>query len=674
MTKILKVLEPVLLRSSPSAIAPIVNAIKAGSKIEIVGEEHGWYKTITGFYIFKDKATKLVNTNKILAQAKLRSMLPRELRLEAEKAEDKKEQKSEDIDVTIVGKPVKVTGDIATDYDGNKIDDGAKQDNSSYTITGTDIEKGTVTIASGDGNSVYVVPLSDISYKSKSDDKNWTNIETNDLTQIAVKAQYQETLNFVKNLATSVADAANDFSTWWDNIGNIKVENTRSIFGMPYQYLPTADTRYDETTNLNSFGKKYMNKIVSRAPIIIMQAGSPNFMYDYNSEQTEGIVDELKKQLKGEDFSDKDNTTLNKLLNNGGRYYSFKLEDEAYYSAVTAMCRAIAVFLNIGGVKVNINGYESTLINFNWRRAAQHDMFGYYHGAVSFYINSEAQVQESASTSTRQSQLASKVNQISDLASEIHFLLGGASGGLDAITGGRFGSGFNILTQEDMVKNGTSNSDGILGVISKNIRTMMAGGKMFFPEIWSDSQFSRSYDITIKLDTPTCDVLSIYLNLFVPLAHILAFVLPRSSGDNTYISPFLVRAYYKSMFNIDMGIITSCNITKGEQGCWTQDGLPTQITVQISIKDLYDLVTLSVGNKLGITDLISNTGQIDYLATMCGLNIGKGEGLYKYLQLWYATKVSALGDLGYNKFSSIINWGYAKYNNLLTRRAGQGIQ
>ena len=48
---------------------------------------------------------------------------------------------------------------------------------------------------------------------------------------------------------------------------------------------------------------------------------------------------------------------------------------------------------------------KNKLGNFDWGLASQHPFAGYHRGSVSFYINSETQVQESFSNSTTQSQL-----------------------------------------------------------------------------------------------------------------------------------------------------------------------------------------------------------------------------------------------------------------------------
>ena len=185
---------------------------------------------------------------------------------------------------------------------------------------------------------------------------------------------------------------------------------------------------------------------------------------------------------------------------------------------------------------------------------------------------------------------------------------------------------------------------------------------MFFPEIWNDSQFMRQYAVSIKLDSPDCDDLSIYLNILVPLAHILGFVQPRFTGTNTYISPFLVRGFYKSQFHIDMGIITGCEIKKGDVGAWTQSGLPTQIEVDLTIKDLYNVLAMALQN--GTADLIGNPMQLDYLANLCGINIAEPDFM-RTIKLWFALRgLTRIEDNVRNMYSGAILGLFRMYNNI----------
>lgn len=483
------------------------------------------------------------------------------------------------------------------------------------------------------------------------------------------------------------------------NVNEIDIHNIQGIFGYPYQFLPIADPRlissesygksapfgFDDLVNhitietnenkkkakirttepmitnyvkelvgpnsLGKIGRQFSRKIAARAPIMTIQAGIPVFLKGYSEEAKRTIIDELTGAIDG-----LSGISLDEILSSNGQYYSFQEAHDQYFKAVNDVCRSMSIFLGINQLPAKlVVPHNSEILDFSldlldWQTCVQHSYFGYFKGAVCFYINAEPQVHEQFTNATRQSQLASSVNQISDQAMEIQFILGGlgaAGAGTydwpkDGITG--VGEG---LSNAEHFRNGT----GLMQSMLKNIRTFLSGGKMIFPEIWADSSFGRTYNVTIKLTSPDCDKLSIYLNILVPLAHILGFVLPRSVGDNSYISPFLVRCWFQSQFNIELGIISSCEVIKGDAGSWTQDGLPTQLTVQLSIKDLYSVMAHSLSTPA--SSVLNNPMQMNYIANLCGINMGPTD-IRRTIALWKMIAFSKGKDSIFRKIPNMI--------------------
>ena len=76
---------------------------------------------------------------------------------------------------------------------------------------------------------------------------------------------------------------------------------------------------------------------------------------------------------------------------------------------------------------------------------------------------------------------------------------------------------------------------------------------------------------------------------------------------------------------------------------WNQDGLPTQITVNLTIKDLYNVFSLAAGT--GWNDVLSNPAELDYLANLCGINIEYPD-FRRQLYLWKAIRnpLTAVAD------------------------------
>ena len=717
-----RVVNPVLVRNIPSAEGTIINALNTGTTINVISEDSGWLYTESGNYIFKTDDIEEVNETEEERLIHIYNTMPTSLKAGFAKLHpmifaaaangDDDEEQSDSSDAT--PKPTITTGDAV------KFKEGATYtlDGKEVTLTGTMLDSANsagwkIDHTVGDGSETVVlsltrkgvfsddvktmtVKLSDIQIQATNGNGAWFNGNDPHLvggvsgnggsyeggSSGGGSGNKSEDTGMSEEMKKAIADATNKLyneiiddikgiedwaSQKLDNLFNgtkFTISSTRAVFGMPYQFSPITDIRLDTDANSGAnsayFGRLYYEKIIARAPVMIVQVGVPSFMFSFSKEQHDTILEKLT-------FGDgrKHDAAANSIVNGNGRYYSFKETGEQYFAAVNSMTRVIAGLMGIEDKPIPTpSGGTQAAGHVNWADQSMSKLWNYYHHSVCFYIDSQPQVQEDITNGTRQSQLASKVNQIGDMASEIQFLLGGVSN----LTGKDF-----TVNQSNI---GSSNTTGIISSISENIKALMAGGRMYFPEIWSDSNFMRQYSVSIKLDTPDADPLSVYLNIFVPLCHILAFCLPRSAGKNVYVSPFLIRAYYKSMFNIDMGIVTSCSITKGNQGSWTQDGLPTEVTVNLTIKDLYDVMSLAVFNNEGNLEsetvttnnvdlVLANPGQIDYLANMCGINISE-PNFGRYLKLmWLAYNPTLIiGDRlrGFNK--AIISEVYNKWNNL----------
>lgn len=712
-----RVVNPVLVRNIPSAEGTIINALNTGTTINVISEDSGWLYTESGNYIFKTDDIEEVNETEEERLIHIYNTMPTSLKAGFAKLHpmifaaaangDDDEEQSDSSDAT--PKPTITTGDAIQFKEGATYTLNGKE----VTLTGDTLNAANsagwkIDHTVGDGSETVVlsltrkgifsddvltatVKLSDIQIQATNGNGAWFNGDDSELvggvsgnggSYEGGSGNKSEDTGMSEEMKKAIADATNKLyneiiddikgiedwaSQKLDNLFNgtkFTISNTRAVFGMPYQFSPITDIRLDTDANSGAnsayFGRLYYEKIIARAPVMIVQVGVPSFMFSFSKKQQDTILEKLT-------FGDggKHDAAANSIINGNGRYYSFKETGAQYFSAVNSMTRVIAGLMGIEDKQIPtpFRGTEAAG-HVNWEDQSMSKLWSSYHHSVCFYIDSQPQVQEDITNGTRQSQLASKVNQIGDMASEIQFLLGGVSN----LTGKDF-----TVNQSNI---GATNATGIISSISENIKALMAGGRMYFPEIWSDSNFMRQYSVSIKLDTPDADPLSVYLNIFVPLCHILAFCLPRSAGKNVYVSPFLIRAYYKSMFNIDMGIVTSCSITKGNQGSWTQDGLPTEVTVNLTIKDLYDVMSLAVFNNEGNLEsetvttnnvdlVLANPGQIDYLANMCGINISE-PNFGRYLKLmWLAYNPTLIiGDRlrGFNR--AIMSRVYNKWNNL----------
>lgn len=405
------------------------------------------------------------------------------------------------------------------------------------------------------------------------------------------------------------------------------IKDVRGIHGMPYQFMDSVDVRADGY----NFGRKYSEKIITRMPLLLLTPGKPKFMKSFSKNSKNNILNYAKN--KG--FSG----TINDLLedNEQGKLYSFETCYKDYYSYVNPMCQRMSRYLGIH--EKTLDGTQ--LSKYEWENYANSAFKNFISSKenIAFYIDSDTQISESFSNSTGESMLASPVNSLSDLGREIQFMLGGAAGiTLDKLTDDSAFEDFNKWTD----KYTSILPKRLISNLKQGFQSVVNGGKMVFPEIWNDSSFSRSYRISIKLRTPDADNLSWFMNIGVPMIHLICLVAPHQLGANGYQSPFLVRGWYKGFFNCDMGIITDMDISKGDKGKWTLDGLPTEVDISFTLKDLYQILFITSDKK--ISDLLANTAMLDYIANMCGINVSKPD-LERAIDLIYMTVTNRVTDI-----------------------------
>ena len=424
-----------------------------------------------------------------------------------------------------------------------------------------------------------------------------------------------------------------------ENSDFIKIKNIAGVFGLPYQFLPNTDIRLDGSTKeVSNIGYEYAEKIIEKMPLIFIAPGKASFMTRFSKKNKKTAIEYmLNKQSSLNDVS------LESLLDSNGRYYTFEYDHVKYYNFVNPMCRIAARYLNIQDIEL----HGEKLDTINWERFTKSGIssigdFGTFT-AVPFYMESQTSVDESFSNSTTQSMISSTVNSISDMGRELNFLLGYSQAGLgvEAIENDA-DIASNIENINDTINKLLGSGKNFFSSLKDHLVTVASGGKLIFPEIWSDSSFSRSYSCEFKFISPDPDTLSVYLNVLVPLFHLMGLVAPQSiaGNPNGYTNPFLIRAIYKGFFNVDMGIITDMSVTRGAECQWTKEGIPTSISVSISIKDLYQAMSITENDPTKMFkmnfDTVNNTALMDYIANLCGVNIYKPE-IIRMIDMWLIT-------------------------------------
>jgi len=453
-----------------------------------------------------------------------------------------------------------------------------------------------------------------------------------------------EFVELVMNEDTVAADNA--------TIRRIMSTKTNGIEGLPYQFPASVDRRLTGT----NVGRKYAEKIFSRQPLLFLTPCEPKFMADFNNNDVNIGIRSLIDLASG-----RSGDGVN-FIEGTGRYYTTEFAYTDYYGYLNTMLSCVAAYMKIFNVPITINGtYYDQLGKVQWQNELNDSFKTFWSSGENliFYLDSFDSISESFSNDTTESSLASQVNQFSDQINEIRFLFGSDSG----LSSVMEGTGTSVSSISQAITGGLGKlgiGSGIVGSLgNKGVNTVTQGGKIIFPEIWANSDYSKSFNLEIKLRSPDNDPLSIFLNIIKPYCKLLALTIPRPivvDGNqelNSYSAPFLVKAYSKGKFNIDMGIITGLNINKGGTGQWNDDGLPTQIDISVEIKDLYPKFAMSKVGTItswnSVKQVVNNTAYMDFLATMSGLNVGQmemGRRTRMAVQLYKASGARLVAGIG----------------------------
>ena len=515
--------------------------------------------------------------------------------------------------------------------------------------------------------------------------KNYINI-TKDLAASATQEATEESQETIYEMDEATKDQIKSFTeeekesiymqfvnTEYGNVmsndavtDTLLISDLNGVWGIPYQFPESVDPPLDENDSSRiTFGYFYADRIINRMPLLIMSPGKVSFMKSYKDGQKTAILDALASSGDGNS-----QTVIGDFLSKPGKYYTFEYDQASYWEYVDAMNHACAVYLGIDDVEVSLNGKRGKLGSFHWKDCSNNkfdSLLNSNESYVCFYADAETTKSESFSNSTQKSQLADSVNSMSDVAKEVMFLMG-AHGEADVVSWIQEQSGniTGIINEIGDIANDLLGGSTVVKELSKEFATIATGGKLIFPEIWSDSEFTQSLDVKIKLRCPCPNKVSWFLDILAPINMLIALTLPRTpygknilgedySGNpsaNGYFSPFLVRAFYKGLFNCDMGIITDLSFSKGKEGSWTIDGLPSEVDVDITIKDLYNVMAMTNNNQP--TEFLNNTTFLNYLANSCGISINKPD-VERSIDMWMMAHSNNWRD----KLTGYQFWQYA---------------
>lgn len=464
------------------------------------------------------------------------------------------------------------------------------------------------------------------------------------------------------------------------------VDGSMRLFGLPHQFIEMNDPRIGDKSNL---GRCFAERLVMEAPIICLKPGLPDFLPGKSDEEKANFVSRIISATSG-------NSNLKDIFDGMGNdnddallYYSIKDQYNEMMAKVNVMCKMMAVFLGISDVKVPWASGGAKFGNYDWRYYSFKNTYndvnfkakGGSSGSIGafikdsltaagkslmtdtqwlrFYVDSNASFSESASNSTSTSILESYTEKLESVAKELDTISGMTGEDVGKLAEDAMSS-VDSYIQENVSGDGAMAT--LLKRISGNTKQIISGGNFLIPEIWQNSEYSKSYSFTITLSTPYGCKESWFLNIGVPLMHILGLCLPQQLTANTYKSPYLVKCYSKGWFNCNYGIIDSVSIEKGADSSWSIGGLPNEVKISLSIKDLYSTLSIPVLPYESPTTFL-NTGMLEFLMVNCGVDI-TSQNMDDKLKIWSTILANNFTDRFTSKPYEVQNYFKSKLQHL----------
>ena len=381
--------------------------------------------------------------------------------------------------------------------------------------------------------------------------------------------------------------------------------------GVKYNMVGSGKTANDEF---------YSNSLLS----IAQDGGNP------------GLIETIQNSL----FADEDPS--------GVLYSTISLVDE-YLRAVNYSLRLLSVYMGLHKTVIPGGDGKTTYGTYNWMnyqatRYASNGFFDHPNGYNSvvdaaidifltedstnkedwfhFYCDVGTSADEQMSVSVTSSMIESALNEgsLNELARNLNFLTGGRVDGTDEL--GIDGDIDGMMADINQVIEETRGSaGGWMAKLLKGATGYLKGARIAFPKIIEDCEYGKSLEVTCRFISPYGDPESIYLYTYVPLMHLLPFVVPGQYDGISYSFPYICKATIPGFFQSEIAVISNLSVKRGgdEDMQWTNQALATEITVQFTITPL--MTTLMLSQTKNVLNATKNYSLMEYLSNLGAIDI-----------------------------------------------------
>jgi hypothetical protein len=273
---------------------------------------------------------------------------------------------------------------------------------------------------------------------------------------------------------------------------------------------------------------------------------------------------------------------------------------------------------------------------------------------------------EQLTNNTAPSLIEQMVDSIADsVGSEIAFI---TNSGADA---GMLGGLAQFLgsSMSSMAVNLSKLAEPVAGGFATNLFNgainALSGQKMIYPEIYKSSNSTQDYEYSVTLTSPYGDIYNYYMNIIVPLCHLICLAAPRMLTSNSITSPFLVQAYVPGMATCNLGIISNMTISKNpDSKDVSVNGFPLTVKVTFQVKELYNAISISPTTNPA--SFMFNETLTDYMLNLAGLRPS--------IDTYYEAQKNAMDRISDYKSNDVLNDITSNGAQIIESLFGSGIR